>query len=581
MPGLVGITVAGGRIVRPGVVTSIDASAMVPNRPGSPSVAGVLGATDGGIPNIVYSFSSYAEALGVLRGGTALSYLRRIFSPSPDIPGASLVRFVRIGAPTRSTATASGVVFTSTDYGRHTQGISLQIAVGVTTPWAVTVRKRLDGYAKTYNVGNAIEVMSTATTPKIVFDHTTKQAFLYESAAIVATLEYPSDNVTLANLIAFVNARALWTARLKVGGDPSMPVRYMDNPILASAPAITGSYTAIPASQGMLIWSLATQDPMLSGVESAVGTYATLSVVAETYLASGTGGATDTMVSGDWTTGLTAIAPADIQNLFLCTTDSAAQALAYQHVLDSRTVVRKRYRIFYTGGAAGQTSAQAIAAVPGFDGPAVYCWNGTSVANPITGLAEQLGGLGVAAQVCGMACGTYASEPITNKPLVAASIEFPSPTDTEIDQCLVAGVTPVCLDPVTGRPTVVQALTTWQGGANVAYRKLQGLRIQDAIHRGFQAALSRYIGYPLDLTTGQMIKADVAKFLDNSVRTAQNPGGFLTPGFANGREIPAWEHLTVSGDGMELWDIAVECHPVGETAYIRVAVKLTPAPIAL
>ena len=69
--------------------------------------------------------------------------------------------------------------------------------------------------------------------------------------------------------------------------------------------------------------------------------------------------------------------------------------------------------------------------------------------------------------------------------------------------------------------------------------------------------------------------------MDGSVRSAQNLGGFLTPGFVNGQEVPAWENLQVTGDGMESWNITVTVHPVGETDYITVAVKLTPIQISL
>lgn len=582
MPGQVGINVGGAAVVRPGTYVTIDASAMEPDRPNSLGVVGVLGTADGGVPNLVTEFRSFSEAAAVLRGGASLSYLQRIFRPSPDTnsPGASLVRFVRIGAPTQATASPlAGLTFTSIDYGRHTNGISVQIAVGASAPWDVTIRKRLDGVSRVFSVGAGLSVTSTATTPKLVFDHAAKQVKMYENAAVVATLDYPTDSVTLSNLAAFIQARAGWTSQ--VTGDPSMPIRYMDNPVLASAPTILSTATLVPASQGSLIWQLSKAGFQVTAVEVATGTYAALSVVAETYLSGATGTNADVVTGTDWTTGLTKLASVDVQFLFACTTDTTAQALVYQHVLDMRTVVKKRYRIAFLGGPVGQTSAQAMAAAPGYDGPCVYVWNGTAYNNPLSGLQEQLGGIGSAAQVCGIAAGSYASDPVTGASLLSLGLEVPAPTDAEISNLLIAGVTPITLDAVTGRSKVEQAVTTFQGGANIAYRKLLGLRIQDEISRGFQRILSGFIGFPLDLVTGNLIKFACAKFLDQSVRTSQNPGGFLTPGFRNGAEIPAWENLTVVGDGMELWDIAVTCHPVGETDYIRVAVKLAPVQIAL
>ncbi len=581
MPGPIGINVGGVNVVRPGVITTIDASAMVPDTLGNLGVVGVLATADGGVPGKVLEFRSFSEAAGVLRGGPVLSYLSRIFNPSgdPTVPGAGLVRFVRIGAPTQATATIDGLVFTSIDYGRHTNGISVQVAVGAYAPWDVTVYKRLDGVQRTFSVGNGLLVSSTATTPKVVFDHVAQVASLYANGAVVATMAYPTDSVTLANLAAWISTQAGWTAT--VSGDPSMPVRYMDNPVLASAPAILATPTALPASQGALVWQLSNAQFEVTAALQTPGTYATLTVAPETYLSGANGTNADTVSSTDWTNGLTVLASADVQFVFLCTTDTSAQALAYQHVLAMRTVTAKRNRILVLGGPVGQTVAQAAAAAPTLPGPVVYVWNGSVSYNPLTGLQEQLGGHGSAAQVLGIAAGSYVSTPATGKPLLSLGLENATPSDTDISTLLIAGVTPITLNPVTGQARVEQAITTWQGGANVAYRKLLGLRIQDAIAAGFNQVLSSFVGYPLDLSTGQLIKLAAAKFLDQSVRSAQNPGGFLTPGYQNGQQTDAWTNLQVTTDGMETWAISVTASPVGESDYITVAVKLAPAQISL
>lgn len=580
MPGAVGVNVGGVRAIRPGVYTTVDASSMIPLTDNPMGVVGVIAPSDGGTPGQVYEFRSMSEAVRVLRGGAVLSYLSRIFSPSPDRPGAGLVRFVRIGAPTRAGVAGAGMTFASVDYGRHTCGYSVEIT-GSTNAWTVTLRKRIDGFSRTIKVGPGIQVKSTATTPKIVFDHAALQMKMYENAAVVATMDYPTDSVMLAQAIAFINGRSGWTAQIAPGADPSMPVRFMDNPILGSAPSILTTFTDLPANQGALEWILKAGTYGVTCALTSGSTYAALSAVSETYMTNGTGTANDVFVTSDWNAALTTMSTVDVQFLFLATTDANAANAGYLHCVDMRTVNKKRYRIFFTGGGLNQTAAAAAAAAPAFDGPCVYVWNGTTTPNPLTGVPENLGGLGSAAQVCGLAAGSYASEPVTGKSLVSSNLETPAPTDSDVETMLIAGVCPITLDPVTGRTRVEQAVTTWQGGTNVAFRKLLGLRIQDEIQRGFQRVLSDFVGYPLDIVTGNAIRARIAKFLDNSVRTAQNSGGFLTPGIVNGQARPAWENLSVSGDGMESWDIQVECHPVGETTYIRVAVKLTPAQIQL
>lgn len=579
MPGPVGINVGGTYIVRPGVFSQIDASAMVPNRPGPGGIVGVIGLSDGGDPTVVLEFASYQEAAQVLRHGRALSYLKRIFSPSPDVPGASLVRFARVGATTRATLTAGGMIFTSRDYGRHTNGITVKIE-GATSPWTVTIRKAADNYTRVYsNLGLALDVTAPGVGYKVIFNHTLREARVQNATAVViGTFAYPTDAVTVLNLASYINGLIGFTAT--VTGDPSMPVSAMDNPVEASAPAIGITATSLPAGTGALQWILASRDPHVTAAPAVAGTQGALTAATEAPLAGGTGTGYDVVTSSDYGTALsTFFQNIEIHHLFLCDASSATQALGYQHVLDMRSINRKRWRIFYTGGIAGETADQAVTNARKLDGPTVYCWNGTADANPETGLSENLAGLGFAAQVCGMSAGTAASTPLTNKPVMALSLEVPAPQDSTIDKLLLGGVTPCAYDPVTGRAVIVQALTTWQGGANVAFRKLIGLRIQDEISRMAQRVLGDFVGESGDLLTANRIKARMGKALDGSVRSNANPEGFLTQGFKAGVATPAWENLTVSFDGLDLWNISVEAHPVGESAYILVRVALTPASI--
>ncbi|HWQ09992.1 MAG TPA: hypothetical protein VN436_12820 [Holophaga sp.] len=582
MPGNIGINVGGTRIVRPGVIPIINASAMVPLNGEAYGDPGVIGPADGGIPGKVYTFSSFSEAQDTLRGGAILSYLSRIFRPSPDLAGAAEVKVVRIGSPTQATLAAAGLTFTSIDYGRHTNGISLIISAGSTTTWEVVIRKRGDGKKETWDVGLGIQVKSTATTPKLVFDHTNLQAKLYEGGAVVATLDYATEDVTLANLASWLNGRTGWTAKIPTGADSSMPVCFMNNPALADAPSISSSeYTSLPASAGMLYWLLRDRGTLATCALTSGTVYGELETLSEAYMTSGTGTALDTFELDAWNDALTLLETEDIQCVFACSTASTVRQACFTHCVTMRGVTRKRWRRFYTGSAPYETSSTACENAPDFDGPASYFWNGTTTTNPITGLAENLGGLGVAAQAVGMRCGAAPCISLTNKPVVNTELEFPQPTDTEINQCLIAGVSPVVLDPVTSRAVIVQGLTCYQGGSNVTYRKEQGLAVSDALSKLFQTALNDFVGMPMDLLTGQLLVQRLSRELDNVVRTAQNTDGFITKGRENGQDTPAWTALSVKGDGLETWKISVEVHPVGETAYIPVTCNLTPATISL
>ncbi len=579
MPGNVGIMIRGAYVVRPGVYPYTDVSQMVPVRPGPGGTIAILGTADGGVPGFIYDFATFTDARKVLRGGTALALISRMFRPSGDQPGASRVRWTRVGTVGQASLTASGLVFASLDYGRHTNAISVALTAGAGGAYTLTIRKRSENYTANYMVGLGLSVTSTATTPKLVFDHVAREARMYENGSIVSVLPYPTDDVTLANLIPWITGRSGWTAT--IAGNPSMPVSLMDNPVLASAPAIGTSATAITAGQGSVVFALY-QDAMVGAALSTPGTFGALSAVTETALAGGAGTALDVVTSSDYVAPLALLEGIDVDHLMVDTANAATQSLAIQHCIALGAINRRRWRIFYGGGAPGETATQAAAKPQTMDGPAVYAWNGTFVTNAVTGLLkENLGSLGTAAQICGLAAGLTASEPLTNKTLYAEGVEFPAPQDSDINALLVAGASPIALDPVAGGTRIIQAITTFQGGPNVMMRKLQGLRIQFKLEKAFQFILSDFVGAPMDLETANRIKNRVAAYLDSEIRGSRNPQGVLTEGSKNGQTLPAWEGLSVVGDGADAWDIQVNTHPVTETAYIPVRIVMTPQTISL
>jgi len=107
--GAVGILAGGKRVIIPGVYPEVDASAFTPVISGAGRVPLVIGAADGGDPSRVYGFRSFEEAKAVLRGGPVLSYLSRIFNPSPERSGASLVLFIRASSTAASASLGVGI----------------------------------------------------------------------------------------------------------------------------------------------------------------------------------------------------------------------------------------------------------------------------------------------------------------------------------------------------------------------------------------------------------------------------------------------------------------------------------------
>lgn len=487
--------------------------------------------------------------------------------------------------------------------GAWTNGITFAIAAAASsdsslptgaatffTPWVATVRFPAERKVTSYTVRGGL-LVKAAGSGSLVVDHSLKLVSLEDGDDTLAEFSFETAP-TLRDLAAAINGVTGWTAT--VVGQGYWPVTVLNN----GTTTIVATNRFVPAEEGLLAHLLNTLDPLVSMELDEAPSWGPLAAVTETNLAGGAGRGTDTIASGDLTPALTLASTVEAHAIFVQSATEALQALALAHCAEMSDPDERRYRILFTGinfegtspvdGADGSGAtlddaiADAIARSQALDGPAVLCFNGPNAPSPVTGQPEQLGGLGLAAQVVGMWAGGRVKDPLTNKAVISQSLEFPNLTRSQVEALLDGGVLFPVFDNATGRTRIVQALTTYQS-SNPAFRNLQGLTIQHEVARLWIRVLSRYVGAPLDLETGERIKADCAQALDASIVTGSNPDGFLTQGrLADGTPLPAWEGLQVIGDStLGLWDIEVNAHPVGETDYIRVRTKLTPVPIEL
>jgi hypothetical protein len=319
----------------------------------------------------------------------------------------------------------------------------------------------------------------------------------------------------------------------------------------------------------------------------------------ESYLANGAGTQYDVMSTD--TVGLTRAlnlaAATECAYIWAQSVDTDVQNLLFMHAQEMSDITKEKYRIFITGmnftstspvdgaeTAAATVDAAVTAAVargPLLNGPCVFCFDGPKFPNPTNGNSEQLGGLGLAAQMLGMAAGMAPAQPLTNKIINCQGLEFPILSDSQVNDLLLAGVTFPFFAESDGNTKVMQALTTFQTD-DPSFRLLQGLRIQHTVCRLELSVLAEFKGQPLDLEVGERIKSKIAIALDKSILSGGNPNGFLTEGKQNGVTLPAWDGLTVTGDtSTGLWIIDVNLHPVGETDYILVRNKFLPTVIQL
>jgi len=487
----------------------------------------------------------------------------------------------------------------SRDFGAYTNGIrvslvadaaadtTLPLAAGDFIPWTFNVSLLSDKKSYSYRIRGGL-LVTPPTGGSIIFD-STNQLITLEDDNGVSEATW-TQMPTLRHIAEWINSHSLWTA--KVIGSGFWPTSVMNDQ------AVTGAGTAIfcPAESGLLAYLVNSSDPLVSIALTEAPT--ALIAIPETSLSGGLGRATDEMIADDLTPALSLASTIHAHGVFIQSASEALQQLALNHCVEMSDVQNRKYRIAFLGinftgtsnvdGAdatavdAQEAMASAIGRAETLDGPAILAFNGTSAPNPITGVTEQLGGLGLAAQALGAWCGGRIKDPLTNKPMISKSLEFPSLVRGTTEDGLMGGVFFPAYDSSDGRTKIVQAITTLQS-LNPSERNLQGLSIQHEIARLWILVLSNYVGTSLDLETGERIKTDCAKALDSKIVTGHNPDGYLTAGrLADGTALPAWEGLTVVGDSTTgKWTIDVNAHPVGEADFIHVRTKLTPQTLEL
>jgi hypothetical protein len=159
----------GQTVIRPQARVRIDATGLVPTVLGSANVVMAFGSATGGAPKTVYSFTNYSEAASVLKSGSLLKALKRMWNASQEVPGASTIRVVRIDPATKSTLTLdSKLKLDSLDYGTWTTGIQIKVETGTTTGKKITVNYAAGGITEVWDnlgtVAAAVAAINNVTT---------------------------------------------------------------------------------------------------------------------------------------------------------------------------------------------------------------------------------------------------------------------------------------------------------------------------------------------------------------------------------------------------------------------------------
>ncbi len=587
-----GIFFGGRDIIKPGVYTTTDVQALVPSRLGSANTIGVIGLAEGGIPRTVTTITTPQEAKAQLRDGVMRRAIELMYDPSPEVQGAGTIRYYRLNQAVESTlivkdAGAMNVLtVTSRDFGVWTNQIRLKIEAGSVFGKKISLNDVLDPLTveSADNLGEAFDVQylggiaNARMTIVKTGDLATSLTLETSADAIqwdpVTTVDLTNPNLaTMGAVVALLDNLSDWDVTLI--GDQNLPVSELDS--VSNQDVKTAVYSQT-ATLGAIVYWINTQSLLVKAVRVG-GATAAPADLPYTFLTGGGEGVAVT--NGDWSEALDAFLNEDVQFIFVASEDAAVHAMALAHCNQASGIKERHERLTIVGGAANETVEQAVARAQVLaDRRAALCYPGIKRLNLLTSEVDTLSPMYFGAMVTGMAAGVPVPTPLTFKQIRVSGLEK-ALTQTEIDRLLDRGVLHAEFDPGTGTYRIVQGITTYLKDANVAYRKVAGMRIHDFLQTGGREALKPFIGKIGDKRHTTMARVALVNWLGRQTRSAANRNGVLTEGTqADGSPEPAFKNVSVVFDGLDLLTVSYEAHPVGETAYITIVASLTPTQIA-
>lgn len=168
-----GVYFNGQTVIRPQVRVAVDDSGLTPTVLGAANVLMMFGPSAGGQPNTVLSFSSPADAAKVLRSGELLTAMQAAWNPSPELPGAGVIKCVRVNPAVQGSITLKDAVptnlmtLTSKDWGVYVNSIQVKVEAGSVSGKKITIQLASDNVTEVFDnlgtVAAAVAAINNAT----------------------------------------------------------------------------------------------------------------------------------------------------------------------------------------------------------------------------------------------------------------------------------------------------------------------------------------------------------------------------------------------------------------------------------
>lgn len=563
------------RVIVPGVVSSVNADAMVQPNNGPSRTVTVIGTALGGTPGKITTIRGTDEIRSKLIGGEGTKLVRLVMNPSEQLPGASEVNFIRVGNPTQATASLGNGTLKSKLYGKA--GNATRYKHIVNTDGSVdfyhenTYLKKVE--ADFRGLGPVIELtyVGSAANPTVEVTGTTDRTLVLTGDEPTSFTKDMTERTE--DLISAINLTSEWVAR-PIGMLRNVPF----DDLLAQTYTLTDEKTQLSIGGKALEYALEdssllefTFDP--ASAPNAVNNWK--------FMAGGTEGTAPTVA--DWIAAIDLAKLVETHSLVLGTGNTSVVAAAKDHVKTMGDARHRKERFLYCGPAKSTTKTGFKAAVAELTrniggSEIIVAANEPRIINDETGKPEVYPAYYYAAMLAGMKAGNRPEVSPTNKQVRVDGFNYQWDTD-ELEELLTIGACPAHYNEIRGEWVCTQGKTSYTATNNSVLTKQQGVDISHTISKLIRYGLDSQIGERGNQATINSVLNIVLGVLNSQVASGNNPDGLITAGVDDqGNPEPAYKNVQViyGAGGNDVVGVTYEAHPVGEVAYITVTAYLTP-----
>ena len=486
----------------------------------------------GGKPFTPISFSNGGgqALLDAMRGAPSADFVPFIANPSTQEFGASQIIYINCSQNTQSKLTVADstgvnvVEMTSADYGPPSNLLMLEVTEGTLGGVMLTL---FDGYTGNTqqacdNLGVPFRIAYTGAANGVTMTVQAVSGVAQASqsggtilaagaGATALVLSSPTDGEsytlplgsaqyqTVGQLANFLNTTGHYVAQVLPNvANGQLPTSFLDaQASVPLPPPSSGANQFVDVKAGVgsiLYWVNQFAVSMASASGVVAGAYDVPATIPLTHFSGAVAGPP---TLGDYADAFTKAGSVNAWTVFADSNDPAVVALGVQHAFDMSQPAVGKWRRFISGSTIGDTKQQAEAVARSMNAfQATYCYPGVWRTDISTGNNTLYSGLHVAAAVASMMAGNPIAEPLTLKSIIGNGVEVDLTTGAggDIDELQQAGVMPIYMNPLTGVPTIVSDLTTWQNDNNPENVFNQQVACRQGLAYSLSQGLQPYVG---------------------------------------------------------------------------------------